>query len=253
MHACLVQRGKWRPKLFQLVTSNSDSAVQDITRQASSILLDNDNDNDSSDSGSAQERPRPRARPQPRRQDRNNPAAQLSRAESALNVLCNLKGVGPATASLLLSLLTDPRTLKPPPPSSSNSSSVQPILLREPFMSDESFAIVLPSAKAEYTLKSWREWRKAMALRINEQVNGTRIWSDMAQLERACYAWTWYKVETVTRDEDVESPARSSELKYESKEMKRKRGGEVRGEVRDKGHDEAQVDTSDKKGKRARR
>lgn len=187
------QRGKFRPRLVQLALSNEDALVQSTTKKVSSILLESTVNgtvfNGSKSTGSIM--------------------LEDERAERALQALCALKGVGPATASLLLSLLSDPLTY----PDSSSSESRDGLreivhdgtditLPQEPFMSDEVYELVMPGHKADYTLKSWREWRKAMRTRM-EAYGGA--WASAAEFERACYANAWWDGQPAVQSSENES------------------------------------------------
>lgn len=88
-----------------------------------------------------------------------------SASQDRFKTLLKLKGVGPATASLILSLL-DPQ--------------------EEAFMSDESWQCVeaLKDRKLNYTDKDWILWREEMRKRKDKEG-----WESMAALEKACWAY----------------------------------------------------------------
>ena len=80
----------------------------------------------------------------------------------AIKLLSTLKGVGPATASAILALF-NPTT--------------------EPFMSDEAYEAI-GIGKAEYTVKGWEKYKKAM---VERKESGG--WESLEELEKA--AWSW--------------------------------------------------------------
>lgn len=118
------QHGTFRPRLLALALSNSDARVRSTIHSASLLL----------------------------------PTSPLQ----ALNKLCELTGVGPATASAILATL-DPAN--------------------EPFLSDEAFEGVLGS-KPEYTVKGWTRFRDAIQQRRKE--GG---WKTVEELEKALWSW----------------------------------------------------------------
>ena len=73
-----------------------------------------------------------------------------------------MKGIGPATASAILSLY-DP--------------------IAEPFLSDEAYEAI-GLGKAEYTVKGWEKFRTAMTERVE-----AGAWESMEDLEKACWSW----------------------------------------------------------------
>ncbi|KAM0791705.1 hypothetical protein ACM66B_003977 [Microbotryomycetes sp. NB124-2] len=75
-------RGKWRPRLEQLVASNSDSLIRSTTSKAISLVSH-------SSSSSADKSSQP----------------SISNTSEAIKELSKLKGVGPATASAVLALV----------------------------------------------------------------------------------------------------------------------------------------------------
>jgi len=126
-----LQRGKWRPRLQSLVASNSPASVRAAVEKA----------------------------------------ARASTAQGALDALCALSGVGPATASAVLAAW-DPET--------------------QPFMSDEAmdgaaaYGAGEPggAGKREYTVKAWRRYTEEMAERRDKEG-----WKSVEDLEKALWSW----------------------------------------------------------------
>ncbi|TNY21497.1 hypothetical protein DMC30DRAFT_350519 [Rhodotorula diobovata] len=124
-------RGKWRPRLQSLVASNSPASVRAAVEKA----------------------------------------ARASTAQGALDALCALSGVGPATASAVLAAW-DPET--------------------QPFMSDEAmdgaaaYGAGEPggAGKREYTVKAWRRYTEEMAERRDKEG-----WKSVEDLEKALWSW----------------------------------------------------------------
>ena len=90
------------------------------------------------------------------------PPEPTAQSKTALNALCVLKGIGPATASAILSLYNP---------------------IDEPFMSDEAYEAI-GLGKAEYTVKGWEKFKDAM--RKRGESSG---WDSQEELEKACWSW----------------------------------------------------------------
>ena len=126
------QHGKWRPRLTTLVRENSDAEIYAATTEAFALLGDDDGD-----------------------------------AAKALDRLCKLRGVGPATASAILALWR-PAT--------------------EPFLSDELVVQGLGLPKPSYTASEVKDVRR----RVSESVRSDERWAELGgagAFERACWAW----------------------------------------------------------------
>ncbi|CAO1614173.1 unnamed protein product [Parajaminaea phylloscopi] len=144
-------RGKFRPTLPGLVASNTEDQVREVTQRAFRTLH-----------ADPQEGPRGKT---------------VSSPLAALKILCELRGVGPATASLLLSIAS---------PSD------------EGFMSDESWYCLpkLAGRKVGYTEADWKRWKAEWEVRLQEwtqEEKGTRGSIDAAtaarELERAMWVF----------------------------------------------------------------
>lgn len=98
-----LKRGTFRPKLQQLAESNSAKEVEQATQRAVDLIADDE-------------------------------------IIAAIKELSELKGVGPATASLLGSVMS----------------------VNVPFFSDEAFAHVCPGVKITYTLKTYERFLDAI-------------------------------------------------------------------------------------------
>ncbi|GAA6060374.1 hypothetical protein JCM10212_004558 [Sporobolomyces blumeae] len=157
-------RGKWRPRLESLVASNPAASVKRLTSLPAPLV-------------------------DPASSDRSRPSSSLSSSSTStverrkvLDQLCELRGVGPATASAILSVW-DP-TL-------------------EPFMSDPALDYVADYAsdddddnddgnsarrgkakKREYTARAWETFRDEMNERRKREG-----WESCQELERALYAY----------------------------------------------------------------
>jgi hypothetical protein len=118
-------REKWRPRLVSLIESNSEEAVVEVTT-------------------------------------RSIEGCDIDAPRKAMEVLCELKGVGPATASLILSAIFPDRV---------------------PFLTDEASEI-LGLGKPDYTHKAYAAYFDAIRERAKAATEG-----DVGRLERACWAY----------------------------------------------------------------
>ncbi|EGV66508.1 hypothetical protein PSN45_002897 [Yamadazyma tenuis] len=125
-------KGKFRPMLPKLISANLADDVERVTRTAMMMFVDGVCEFESL-AGESREK-----------------YTQL--VKKAMVELCRLKGVGPATASLVLSLLWSVSALSPP------------------FFSDESFLYyVRPATKIKYNLKEYTDEYLPVFLGILEQ------------------------------------------------------------------------------------
>ncbi|ODQ64888.1 hypothetical protein NADFUDRAFT_42195 [Nadsonia fulvescens var. elongata DSM 6958] len=124
-------RGTWRPKLQQLIESNEESVIEKVTKQAYTSIKPFLNTKNNLD-------------------DEKKFNQAFDCVQSALPILCQLSGVGPATASLILS--TFPSTTD----SNKEGSKV-------PFLSDEAWYWVFGAEKkVEYTPRGYAKFVRAM-------------------------------------------------------------------------------------------
>lgn len=147
--SCLLspQRGKFRPTLPALIASNSPDSVETTTRAAFSVYL-----------------------------KRTSPTVDARTARECLRELCNLRGVGPATASLLMAI-------------------VNPV--GEPFMSDESWECLpeLSGRKIAYKESDWVVWREAFMHKLGDATDqgggAADSWDREGArgLDKACWAY----------------------------------------------------------------
>lgn len=154
-----LKRGTFRPKLQQLAESNGEQEVKQVTQKAVDLLTSPD----------------------------------LSNTDiiSAIKVLSDLKGVGPATASLLGSVMSE----------------------KVPFFSDEAFAHVLPNVKIAYTMKAYEQFLNAI-----QKFGAER---DLNEVEAEQEAWILgmrKKYGLVEKEEEVKE-----ETKEEERPAKRRR------------------------------
>lgn len=159
-------KGKFRPTLPKLINSNDEKSVEEVSRSALTDFV---------------------ARAEKLPQDVGFPDYSEI-LNDLLKTLCELKGVGPATASLVLSLLREITQLAPP------------------FFSDESFAFFVekplrPGLPIKYNLKEY----------VNEYVNvlfhiSRDAGIDMVLLERGGWALQMWLLHDITKFAGVENP-----------------------------------------------
>lgn len=159
-------KGKFRPTLPKLINSNDEKSVEEVSRSALTDFV-----------AKAEKLP--------------EDVSFLDFSEivnTLLKTLCELKGVGPATASLVLSLLREITKWAPP------------------FFSDESFAFFIekplrPGLPIKYNFKEY----------VNEYVNvlfhiSREVGSDMVLLERGGWALQMWLLHDITKFAGVENP-----------------------------------------------
>jgi hypothetical protein len=132
-------RGKFRPKLLDYAKQADEAAVKAVTTDGLALLM--------AASGGGGGRP---------------PSEQ--QATAGLKKLCELKGVGPATASAMAAL-------------------VQPSL---PFMADEALVAAV-GGRPDYSLPQYMRFAGAMQQRAEQLSQGGRGWTPV-QLERCLWA-----------------------------------------------------------------
>lgn len=143
-------RGKFRPTLPSLIFSNSKDKVKFVTQRAFGVLANGNKRSRQGEDTSLESLP-------------------------ALKILSELRGVGPATASLLLSIVS---------PSS------------EGFMSDESWLCLpgLANRKLGYSEADWKRWRKEWEGRLEEWQYAHKKCENIAtsarDMEKAMWAWS---------------------------------------------------------------
>lgn len=192
-------KGKFRPMLPKLIKSNEEKDVKAVTQAGLGIFLD-----------SIKSFPNGKI---------TDSSAYKKLVKEALKKVCELKGVGPATGSLILSLLSKITDLAPP------------------FFSDESFEYYVlesqrPSTKIKYNVKEYVEELIPVHLSIKEDNEIT-----FNEIERGGWALKLYDLHRLTKFADLESKvtvddkflqAFTQEVKHEtteeiSEEPKRKR------------------------------
>lgn len=197
-------RGKYRPTLPSLVASNSEENVVEVTGKAWRSFI---------------------AAREAREEDslRNFPC---------LRILTSLRGIGPATASLLLGIFEV---------TARSDGSSTSCAHEEGFMSDESWSCLpaLQGRKVAYGEADWKRWRSAWGERLREWGRGAR------QLDRATWAYCQGGGRGGGRggvDEEGQEIARTKEKKMSTKleleppvDVGKKRGGDERGEQEEEG------------------
>lgn len=122
--------GVYRPSLPKLIKSNTEESIERVTREGFGIFLDFTKSIDEKDNFW-----------ETKKQDLHGQYKDI--VKKSIKKFCELKGVGPATASLILSL----------------TSKVEPIMV-PPFFSDESFIYFIleaqrPDTKIKYNFKEY--------------------------------------------------------------------------------------------------
>ncbi len=140
-------RGKTRPKLLDYAKQADGAAVEAATTEAFKLLLGGGSGSGSGAGGG-----------------KGGAAPAAQQATAGLKRLCELKGIGPATASAMAAL-------------------VQPSL---PFMSDEALSAVL-GGRESYTLPQYMRLAEAMQAKAGElSGQGQRQWTPV-ELERCLW------------------------------------------------------------------
>lgn len=171
-------KGKFRPTLPKLIKSNQDDDVVAITKAGLGIFMEFAHSNGATwDDVTLQE--------------------YLSVAKDSLKKLCELKGVGPATGSLLLSLLSATSALAPP------------------FFSDEAFIYYIqepirPGTPIKYNVKEYIDEYLSTLFNIASQ--GPSI--TMNDLEKGGWALKMYDINHITKLADVKVPFEADDLLF---------------------------------------
>lgn len=161
-------KGKFRPTLPKLILSNDADSVVSVTKAGLGMFMDN---------------------AQLWKSWSALPLAEYQQAvKAALKKLCELRGVGPATGSLVLSLLTDCT------------------LFAAPFFSDEAFMYFVqeplrPGSPIKYNVKEFVDEYVGMLFNVVAECN-----SSMAELENGAWALKIYYENRITKLSTVKLP-----------------------------------------------
>lgn len=163
--------GKFRPMLPKLIKSNTDEIVESATEEGLGTFLqysEQFNEKDFWTEGTLEE--------------------YLAVTKQALNQLASLKGVGPATASLILSLLSKVTPLAPP------------------FFSDEAFLYFVvdssrPDTAIKYNVKEYIEEYLPVFLSIKKSL---AVEASMIQLEKGGWALKMLDMYRIDKLADIE-------------------------------------------------
>lgn len=165
-------KGKFRPTLPKLIQSNTEESVLRCTQEGFALFMDYINENDG--------------------KKWLDIALDKYKAilKASLKALCQLRGVGPATGSLMLSLLWKVTQFAPP------------------FFSDESFMYFIrdslrPSQPIKYTVREYIE--ELVPVVVNLTAAGEK--SSPHLLEQGAWAWKMYQIYKIDRLADVKLPS----------------------------------------------
>lgn len=171
-------KGKFRPTLPPLIKSNPSESVEDITNEGFKIILDF--------FGTIKS-------PERFWSDLNSTTKQqyLKTIKDACSVFCKLRGVGPATASLICSL------------TASINSHLSP-----PFFSDECFIYYVldplrPDTKIKYTIKEYID--ELLAL-FTDILKSSEIEITMNDLEAGGWSLKMYDIYKFDKLSDIKLP-----------------------------------------------
>jgi hypothetical protein len=157
-------KGKFRPMLPKLIRSNAPDLVKSATTDGFNIWLKFFKSNNTSSWADIKT------------------SDYIDAVKSSFKLVCVLKGVGPATASLILSLLVDINAVLTPP-----------------FFSDESFLYYVveptrPDSKIKYNVKEYTEELLPVYFEILSKVD-----LNMTTLERGGWALKMYEMYRITK------------------------------------------------------
>lgn len=157
--------GKFRPTLPKLIASNAENDVERASADAFRVFLTN------LDSTKINDLP-----------------GYQKVLRDALKALCTLRGVGPATASLILSLLTQISTIAPP------------------FFSDEGFMYIVrdvlrPGAPIKYNVKEYVDELVPILYELSMETG-----KPMEMLQRGAWALKTYEILRISALADLKLP-----------------------------------------------
>ncbi|GEQ71501.1 hypothetical protein JCM33374_g5185 [Metschnikowia sp. JCM 33374] len=167
-------KGKFRPTLPKLIKSNSAESVAEFSRDGYAVFMDYLKSVDAKDWSEI------------------SLENYKSAVRASLKALCQLKGVGPATASLMLSLLSGVTKFAPP------------------FFSDESYMyyirdVLRPSQPIKYSVKEYVE--ELIPVLVNLSAEDKESYPDI--LEKGAWSLKTYSIFKIDRLADLKLPLRS--------------------------------------------
>ncbi|EMG46532.1 hypothetical protein SBY92_002711 [Candida maltosa Xu316] len=161
-------KGTFRPMMPKLIKSNEDEVIEDTTKSGFQVMLDffKTHKKESMDEFWADATD----------QDKNE---YIDAIEKSMEILCELKGVGPASATLLLSLLV----------------KISPYLT-PPYFSDESYAfyVVTPYKDDDYKVKYTTKEYVNELLPVYFEIVAQHPKETMDSLEKGAWAMKNYLV-----------------------------------------------------------
>lgn len=170
-------KGKFRPTLPKLIKSNEKQTVEDVSKAGYAIFMDYAKD---------------------KTWDDVLLADYKAVVKASLKKLCELRGVGPATGSLLLSLLGQCTELAPP------------------FFSDEAFMYFIrdslrPGQPIKYNVKEYIEEYIPVLFHLRKADNV----ASMSTLEKGAYSLKMYHIYRIDKLGDVKLPFEADDAELE--------------------------------------